>query len=219
MSNPYQTDRNEIQRSVSMPIAKAKVTEALSKPSDGGIHTVTVRVHGDEAPYEAPVLTPMLGSAFIPEVGDNVAVAFSAEDKPWVIGAWYPDDQVRAQLANLPDYEPGELVLGVPSNDSRIRIFRNGDIILTDENGQTVEFTDTGVVITDEDDQTIELTATGILIDDNQGNTIEVDTSDGSIRVNGGTKGVIKDISTTEDADGHVTSISITRSDDLKVPA
>lgn len=45
-----------------------------------------------------------------------------------------------------------------------------------------------------------------------------VDVQNGQVRVNGGSTGVIKEISTTKDADGHVTDVSYTRSSKLYVP-
>lgn len=58
-----------------------------------------------------------------------------------------------------------------------------------------------------------------VTITANSGDKIEVDTSDGSVRVNDGTNPVAYDVSTTTDGDGHVTSVSLTTSDKLKVPS
>jgi hypothetical protein len=49
------------------------------------------------------------------------------------------------------------------------------------------------------------------------GNTIELKI-DGSIVLNGGTNSLVTDVSTTTDSDGHVTSISLTKSSDIYVP-
>lgn len=55
-----------------------------------------------------------------------------------------------------------------------------------------------------------------LLIESDSGATIEL-TASGETIINGGTKGVIHDVSTTTDADGHVTSISLSRRSDILI--
>jgi hypothetical protein len=56
-----------------------------------------------------------------------------------------------------------------------------------------------------------------ILVSGHNGNTIELK-ADGSIVLNGGTNNPVTDVSTTTDSDGHVTSISLTKSSDIYIP-
>jgi hypothetical protein len=56
-----------------------------------------------------------------------------------------------------------------------------------------------------------------ILVSGHNGNTIELQT-DGTIVLNDGTNNPVTDVSTTTDGDGHVTSISLTKSSNVYVP-
>lgn len=56
-----------------------------------------------------------------------------------------------------------------------------------------------------------------VLVDGANGNSIELQ-ADGDIVINGGTTAPIIDISTTKDADGHVTDVSFTRTSNVFVP-
>lgn len=57
-----------------------------------------------------------------------------------------------------------------------------------------------------------------ITIEADDGTTFTVDPSDGTVRVNGGSTGVVTDVTTTTDTDGHVTSVDVVRSNYLYVP-
>lgn len=67
------------------------------------------------------------------------------------------------------------------------------------------------------------LTDAHVFLDENGHVTIESDggqkilLKDSEIVINGGTQGVITDVTTTKDADGHVTDISLTRESSIKV--
>lgn len=125
--NPYSRDETKTQRDVPMPISKAKVLSAKSHPDNDGYHTARIRIYGDEAPYDAPVLSISVGSAWIPKKDSDVAVIFGANDKPWVVGPWYAVNRVEDGEVDLPDYEPGEFVLGNESG-GYIRLDNDGNI-------------------------------------------------------------------------------------------
>lgn len=125
--NPFSTDEDEIKRSVPMPVSKAKVEAAYSHPDENGFHVVKVRVYGEDAPHDAPVIPPSIGSAWIPRENTDVAVMFGQSDKPWVIGPWYAGDRVEEGEIDIPDYEPGELVLGNHTG-AHIRIDNDGNV-------------------------------------------------------------------------------------------
>lgn len=67
-------------------------------------------------------------------------------------------------------------------------------------------------------DSHVRFAADGTLhVEGDDGNTIEL-RPDGTIVVNDGSNNPVTDIETSTDSDGHVTSISVTKSDDVYVP-
>jgi hypothetical protein len=131
-SNPYTRDDTKTQKDVPMPISKATVLSAVSRRD--GYHAARIKVHGDEAPYDAPVLPFTIGSAHIPKPDTNVAVLFGPDDKPWIIGPWYADDAVKDGKIDSPEYEAGEVVVGNHTG-SHIRIDNDGDVHINSEGG------------------------------------------------------------------------------------
>lgn len=127
-SNPFSNDPSQTRKDLPMPISKAKVESA--KDSTEGFHTVTIRVYGDSSPYVAPVIPFSIGSAWIPKPNTDVAVMFGANDKPWVIGPWYALDRVEDGEVSMPDYEPGEVIIG--NEAGRIKIDNDGEIYIND---------------------------------------------------------------------------------------
>jgi hypothetical protein len=111
-TNPFTQDPNHTSKDVQMPIQKARVLSAKGHPQQNGFHTVRIRVYGDEAPYLAPVVTPMPGSVWVPKEGTDVAVMFTQSGKPWVIGSWYALDRIEDGEVDLPEYEPGDIRVG-----------------------------------------------------------------------------------------------------------
>jgi hypothetical protein len=142
-SNPYSQDPEHTAKDVSMPLQKARVLDAKGMPDGNGFHTVRIKVYGDESPYMAPVLTPMVGSVWVPQAGEDVAVMFGAGDKPWVIGSWYPVDRVDDGTIDLPDYEPGQIRIG--NDEGYIGVAADGTIISSGSLG--------GSTYSDEDSQ------------------------------------------------------------------
>lgn len=137
-SNPYTRDPAHTAQDVPMPVKKAKVMSAGDHPEDHAFHSVTIRVYGDNAPYVAPVITPMFGSVWVPKEGQDVAVIFGESDKPWVIGAWYPVDRVEDGAVELPDYEAGDIRLGNESG-SHATIHDDGSISLATGDHQVID--------------------------------------------------------------------------------
>lgn len=128
-TNPHTRDETKTQREVPMPISKAKVLSSKSHPENDGYHTVRIQLYGDRSPTDAPVLPLTIGSAWIPKTNTDVAVIFGAVDKPWVIAPWYAIDRVENNEIDIPDYEPGELVVGNHTG-GHIRIDNSGNIHL-----------------------------------------------------------------------------------------
>lgn len=128
-SNPYDADPDVFHKETNMSVQKARVEDVNGMPDGQGFHTVTIRVYGDETPYVAPVIMPMVGSVWVPPSGSDVAVIFSDSDKPWVIGSWYAVDRVDSGNIDIPDYEPGDIRFG---NDTgaHVTIKENGDVLI-----------------------------------------------------------------------------------------
>jgi hypothetical protein len=154
-SNPFSNNEEQTRRSVAPPIAKAKVVNAYgTDDTDSGYHTVRVRVYGENSAFQAPVLTSMRGSAELPPVGSDVAVAYGPNEKPWVIGYWYPGDGEEP-----PDHKPGERVIGNALNDSYIKMSADGSIDIVTEGNKEVNidhqsasiFLDNDYVVPDDD--------------------------------------------------------------------
>lgn len=138
--NPHSQDEQAIQRHAPLAVMRATVTDAFPKQDDesGPYHRVTVRVYGDPSPHEATVLAPSRGDVNVPTVGDDVAVAFGPNEKPFIIGYWYPANKVQDGRVDLPDYEPGERIIGTPHNTSFISISKDGTITIKTEDDAPV---------------------------------------------------------------------------------
>jgi hypothetical protein len=126
-SNPHDADPDVFHKETNMSVQKARVMAVNGMPDDNGFHTVRIEVYGDDAPYTAPVITPMYGCVWVPEAGTDVAVIFSEADKPWVIGSWYAVDRVDENDIDIPDYEPGDIRIGNRSG-SHVTVKKNGSI-------------------------------------------------------------------------------------------
>jgi len=111
-TNPFTRDANHTSKDVQMPIQKARVLSSKGHPEQNGFHTARIRVYGDEAPYLAPVITPMPGSVWVPKAGTDVAVVFTQSGKPWIIGSWYALDRIEDGEVDLPAYNPGDMRVG-----------------------------------------------------------------------------------------------------------
>ena len=153
-SNPYSRDPQHTSKDVQMPISKARVVSATGMPDGNGFHTVRIKVYGDETSYLAPVLTPMAGSVWIPPVGSDVAVLFTQQEKPWVIGSWYALDRVEDGDVLLPDYEVGNIRLG-NHTDSHITIHNDGHISIETIGTQPIDIDTQSAVVSRNTDQTI----------------------------------------------------------------
>lgn len=125
--NPHSRDEGETKRDVPMPFSKG-VVESVDGSVDSGFHTATVRIYNEGGTQIMPVLPISIGSAWVPKPGTNVVVIFGSGDKPYVVGPWYSIEQMEDRNA-LPEYEPGEMVIGNGSGGS-IRIDNDGNIFL-----------------------------------------------------------------------------------------
>lgn len=141
--------------------------------------------------YWARLSAPMAGKdrgfVTIPEVGDEVLVAFEREDLrfPYVLGA----------LWNGKDTPPVSNDDG--NNDKRIFQSRDGHYLLFNDNSSAGE-----VILTHEKGRRIAFKPGGWVVEDENGNKIEVDTNSGAMTIEAKGQLKIKAASITLEATG-----------------
>jgi len=144
---------------------------------DNVSHVVYVKPSTINETIPADVNANQVGDVQIPTEGSRVTIAYRPNERPLVVGQRYKNEDT------VPEFEPGERVVGHPLSDSHIRLATDGSITIKGDAGNIVELA-----------------------------------SDGSVTINGGSKNPVTDVSTSTDADGHVTSISLTRSSNVYLP-
>ena len=152
-------------------VAVALVTQ---NEDDQRLCRVKVRYPWHDKPsesYWARLATPMAGAdrglVLIPEVGDEVLVAFEREDLrfPYILGAlWNGKD--KPPVAN----DDGK-------NDKRKFVSRKKHHLLFDEGAKGV------VELRHEKGRRIVLDDTGFLVEDERGNTVKVDSNSGAMTI------------------------------------
>jgi uncharacterized protein involved in type VI secretion and phage assembly len=171
-------------------VAVAVVTQ--NKDDDGQCR-VKVRYPWHENPsesYWARLAMPMAGKergwVLIPEVGDEVVVAFEREDLrfPYVLGAVW-NGQAKPPLAN----DDGK-------NDKRILKSRKKHYLLFDDGTRGV------VELTHEKGRKIIFSDDGFAVEDEKGNTVKVDSNSGAMTIEAKGKLNIKAASITIEATG-----------------
>lgn len=152
-SNPYTRDSEHTSKDVQLPISKARVL-SVSDSSENGSHTIEISVYNTNTKEQAPVLMPTQGCVWLPKEGDDVAVMFSKEGKPWVIGSWYAADRLNSGNVNLPEYEQGDLRLG-NATGSHVTINNDGSIRIETDGTQPVNIDKQSAVVYNSTAQTI----------------------------------------------------------------
>lgn len=137
--NPHKQTDEQVRHAVQPPVAKAEVVQARphdrDDPNQKGYHTARIRVYGEESTQLAPVLTSMVGDAYVPTVNSDVAVMYGPNEKPWIVGSWYPVDEDREP----PNYQPGERIIGHPDTGSYFKIAKDGHLEIITEGRQRVD--------------------------------------------------------------------------------
>jgi uncharacterized protein involved in type VI secretion and phage assembly len=150
-------------------VAIAVVTQ---NRDDDGLCRVKVRYPWYEKPresYWARLATPMAGGArglvMIPEVGDEVLVAFEREDLrfPYILGALW-NGQDKPPVAN----DDGR-------NDKRKLVSRKNHYLLFDDGSQGV------VELAHEKGRKVTFDDNGIVVQDENGNLVQIDSSSGTM--------------------------------------
>ncbi len=156
--------------------AEVTRTQTHTQGDDVG-HAVYVKPDTLDRDVLADVATAQTGDVYIPEEGSRVIIGYRVNERPIVLGQRYQIDDT------IPEFEPGERVIGHPLSNSHIRLAKDGSITVKGDGGNTIELA-----------------------------------SDGSVTINGGSANPVTDVTTSTDADGHVTSISLTKSSNIYIP-
>jgi hypothetical protein len=123
----------------------AYVTE--TQPHDAGDdvdHAVEVVPETFSGPTVAEILVDLRGDVCVPTEGDWVLVAYRTNGRPVVLGTRYGDND------NIPEFEPGERVVGHPETDSYVRLANDGSILVEADDGTTIECTSDGDIVLNE---------------------------------------------------------------------
>jgi hypothetical protein len=212
--------RDEVSNSLIAEVTKVFVHD---EQSDSSNHEVNCRVVNDTEEFRRiPVHVGQPGEAIVPQQGDFVEVSFidSATQSAFVSDFVYTD-QTRAPLGREGHWrrrfgQNDDLFIEAEPNDHSagdpnvIRLGKKSDGL--SDPTTTIELDDSGAVTA------IRLSTDGrVTIEDVDGGSVTIE--DGTAQIDGATvklgaggTGVITDIETTTDADGHVTSVTPVRS-------
>lgn len=173
-------------------VAIALVTQ---NKDDEGLARVKVRFPWHDKPTEsfwARLVTPMAGKdrglVLIPEVGDEVVVAFEREDLrfPYVLGALW-NGQEKPPFANSDG-----------KNDQRLFKSRKGHRLLFDDGSKGV------VELAHEKGRKVTFDDDGFSVQDEKGNVVKVDSNSGAMTIEAKGQLNIKAASITLEATGTI---------------
>jgi len=139
-----------------------------------------------------PVAPTVHGDYYTPPEGAPVLIGYLSENDPIVIATGVPD-------TDTPDVKAGERILSHPLSTAHISFGENGSLTVRNDGESAVQLNDDGTV-------TVE----------NNSGSIEME-DDGTVIINNGSKGVITDIITATDSDGHITDITLVRNSSILV--
>jgi hypothetical protein len=119
--------------------AEVTRTQAHTQGDEVG-HSVYVKPDTLDRDILADVATTQTGDVCIPEAGSRVIIGYRVNERPIVLGQRYQIDDT------IPDFEPGERVIGHPLSDSHIRLAKDGSITIKGDGGNTIELASDGSV-------------------------------------------------------------------------
>jgi hypothetical protein len=188
-----------------------------------------VRVTGEtfESAEPAAVTVDAYGDANVPPVGSRVLIERTLGGTPVVTDVLYappPEGATELDGLRVPDYETGTRRIGHHASNAFVEFEPDGTlVVMSEREDQQAVF---GRVTLNTDGTTVvesrgNLGATKVQTAPNGSVTIDKPSGQ-SVVVDGGSTPVVTDVgvSTTTDADGHVTDVSldVTTTDDILVP-
>jgi len=165
------------------------------REGDNISHEIYVRPDTMDTDVVADVGINQTGDVQIPQEGSRVIIGYRANERPIVVGQRYSANET------IPEFEPGERVIGHPLSDSNIRLATNGSVTVTDDDGTTITLDGAGE----------------ITLSTSDGTTVSI--ANGDVVINGGTTQAVTDVTPGETNDnGGITSLSVSRSPSVYVP-
>ena len=138
-ANNSQTTTWKDEKRVGVEGAEVIRTSSHTEGDDVG-HVVYVKPDLLDRTLPADVAIAQTGDVTIPEEGSRVIIAFRPNERPIVLGQRYKQDET------IPDFEPGERVIGHPLSESHIRLAKDGSITVKGDGGNTIELASDGSV-------------------------------------------------------------------------
>jgi len=108
--------------------------------SDDVKHTAFVQPDTLERTIPADVGVDHVGDVHIPTEGSRVIIAYRTNERPVVLRQRYTKED------KLPEFEPGERVIGHPLSESHIRLAKDGSITIEGDGGNTIKLASDGSV-------------------------------------------------------------------------
>lgn len=128
-SNPYDVDGEQVRgKSRDNGVVRATVLDVLPD-----LHAVRVNPRGDNAPFVAPVHTPMYGMHMLPREGERVTVLYITENTPIVLGGIYLLDGQEPPQADV-----GDAVFG-NGTGSEVTVHDDGHISIITEGNERID--------------------------------------------------------------------------------
>ena len=168
-------DRHEAEREADgflRGVAVATVTDNRDPKGESRLRVRFPWQPGEEVSFWARLAMPMTGkdrgTYFLPEVGDEVLVAFERGDQehPFVIGSLW-NGKAAAPESN-----------GDGNNDRRLIRSRAGHELRFDDNASAPE-----VELKLKDGKHLKLDRNGVTVEDEQGNSITIETASGAMTI------------------------------------
>lgn len=140
--NPQSTDSDTDSQSDIIGLEGGIVTIAKTHNGDDGVgHHVEVNPDTIDSAITAEVKADQIGDVAIPTEGDRVIIGYRITGRPIILGSRYSISDT------VPNYEPGERVIGHPLSDAHIRLTSDGTVRMTDDHGNTIETKSDGSVV------------------------------------------------------------------------
>jgi len=138
-ANNNETTSWKDEKRVGVEGAEVIRTSSHSKGDNVG-HVVYVKPDLLDRTLPADVAVTQTGDITIPEEGSRVIIAFRPNERPVVLGQRYKQDDT------IPEFEPGERVIGHPLSESHIRLAKDGSITIEGDGGNTIKLASDGSV-------------------------------------------------------------------------
>lgn len=104
-------------------------------------HAVYVRPDTMEQDVIADVAISQTGDVEIPVEGSRVVIGYRPNGRPLVLDQRYNDGET------IPDFEPGERIVGHPLSESYIKLAKDGSVTVEGDGGNTIQLQANGDVV------------------------------------------------------------------------